>query len=85
MITIRIVFYNRKTRLAEDDVKMELPEDVVFLAAQTNNIKEINSFMYEISSEMKNVILSLKPNLENKFDQYEYDFIGRHGLGPEYD
>ena len=85
MITIRIVFYNRKTRLAEDDVKMELPEDVVFLAAQTNNIEEINSFMYEISSEMKNVILSLKPNLENKFDQYEYDFIGRHGLGPEYD
>lgn len=85
MITIRIVFYNRKTRLAEDDVKMELPEDVVFLAAQTNNIEEINSFMYEISSEMKNVILSLKPNLENKFDQYEYDFIGRHGLGSEYD
>ncbi len=71
--------------MAEDDVKMELPEDVVFLAAQTNNIEEINSFMYEISSEMKNVILSLKPNLENKFDQYEYDFIGRHGLGPEYD
>ncbi len=71
--------------MAEDDVKMELPEDVVFLAAQTNNIEEINSFMYEISSEMKNVILSLKPNLENKFDQYEYDFIGRHGLGSEYD
>lgn len=34
---------------------------------------------------MKNYVMEKYPETKVKFDLYLYDFIGRHGLGPEYD
>lgn len=85
MITVRIVFYNKKTRFAEDDIKIDVPDDIVFRSAKSSDVEEINCFMFDVSEEMKSYVIKNYPDLKEKFEQYEYDFIGRHGLGPEYD
>ena len=84
MITVAIKFYDKNTEFIAEDVRLHLPQEIVFEAAESTNVSEINSFMYDVSDEMKDYIIKHYPDLEKKFDLYLYDFIGRHGLGEGY-
>jgi hypothetical protein len=46
MIRVSISFYNKDTLLEEEDVKILLPEDLIFKAAGTRDIVVINSYSY---------------------------------------
>lgn len=85
MITIKVEFYDLKTEFMVDSIIIEMPDDLVFKAADTNDIGKINAFMFDLSKEMKNHIIKNDPALKNKFEVFHADFTGRHGLGPEYD
>lgn len=98
MITIAIYFYNKKTEFLVDTKKIEIPYDLVLAAAEEDDDgglsvaiakkKEIDYFncrSFEMTNDIKNYAIKNYPETKEKFDQYLYDFIGRHGLGPEYD
>ena len=98
MITIRIVFYDKKTLFMKDDIKIEIPYDLVLAAAEADDDGELSSAIrenvqvdyfncrpFEVTEKIKAYAIERHPALQEKFNQYEYDFIGRHGLGPEYD
>ena len=84
MITIALEFYDKKTEFIVDENRLELPDDVVFRATESQNIDYINSHPFEVSQAMKGYIIKHYPDLEEKFDLYLYSFIGRHGLGEGY-
>lgn len=99
MITITIYFYDKKTSFLVEDKKIECPDELVFEAAKRDDIENelanasetgkkidyINCRSFEVTKEMKDYVIKHYPELKDKFDTYLSDFIGRHGLGPEYD
>lgn len=100
MITINVRFYDKKTEFIADEAKIEVPYDIVLDAAEKDEytgselaeamterkqVDYINCRPFEITDQMKKYIIKNYPETKDKFDQYLYDFIGRHGLGPEYD
>jgi hypothetical protein len=85
MITVKVKFYDRETEFMVDDIKLDMPDDIVFRSANTTAVDELNAFMFDVSNEMKDYIVEHYPQLKEKFENYHADFIGRHGLGPEYD
>ncbi len=79
---------------------MDVPEDIVFQAvendeftgnefalagAENKQIDYINCRPFDVSEQMKTYVIAQYSELQEKFDLYLYEFIGRHGLGPEYD
>jgi len=85
MITIDIEFYDKETEFIVEDIRIDLPEEMVFEAAGSSDISEINSLMYDLSDDMINYVVKYHPETKEKFSMYLHSFIGRHGLGPEYD
>ena len=85
MIAINVEFYDRNTDFMIDEIRVEVPDDIVFRSAETTAIDEINAFMFDISEELKNYILEKYPHLNEKFLLYNADFSGKHKLGPEHD
>jgi hypothetical protein len=100
MITIEIDFYDKKTEFIAYEKKIECPDHLVFTAvendkfsdneldiarAENKQIDYINARPFAVTMEMKAYAIEHYPELKEKFDQYDYSFIGRHGLGPEYD
>lgn len=100
MITVLIDFFDKKTKKHVFEIKADVPEDIVFRAVETDEytgnefssaasenkqIDYINCRPFDVSEEMKTYAIAQYPELKEKFDIYLYEFIGRHGLGPEYD
>jgi len=85
MITIDIEFYDKETEFMVEEILFHLPEEIIFRAANTENIHEINARMFDVSSDMKDYIVQKFPAYKKQFDLYDYNFSGRHGLNPEYD
>lgn len=83
-ITVEIDFYDKNTESIVDEVRIDLPEEIVFAATESRNVNEINSFMYAVSEEMKDYVMKHYPEHKDKFGLYLHDFIGRHGLGEGY-
>jgi len=77
MIKIEIDFYDKKTKFIVEEIEIDLPEDMVFSAAKTRSINEINAFVFDVSEEMKAYIKEHFPELRDKFELYDYDFIGQ--------
>lgn len=85
MTIILIDFFDRRTEKHIDEVKIDVPDDLVFEAAQSTDISYINARPFDVSSRMIEYIIKERPELKEKFDHCIHEFIGRHGLGPEYD
>jgi hypothetical protein len=100
MIKIELGFFDKKTEIVVESIEIDVPDDIVFNAvkhdeftgnefvlASANNkqIDYINSRPFDVTEEMKAFVVKEHPDLEKKFDLYLHEFIGRHGLGPEYD
>lgn len=98
MTIIRIDFYDKETEIIADGKMMDIPEALVFAAvkdvnenefslaaAENYQISYINSRFFDVSDNMKAYAIQQYPDLKNKFNNYDYFFIGRQGLGPEYD
>lgn len=76
MIQIEINFYNKKTEFIADEALVLVPKNIVFKAAETEDISEINAYVFEVSDEMKKYIFLNYPDLKSKFDTYDFSFIG---------
>jgi hypothetical protein len=100
MITILIDFFDKKTKRAVDKIKISMPDEIVISAAEKDeytgeelsqamaegkHIHYINCRPFAVSDEMKAYIIERHPDLKENFEIYLHEFIGRHGLGPEYD
>lgn len=100
MITILIQFFDKKTEFIADEKKIEVPYEIVLAAAEKDEytgdalseamaegeqIDYINCRPFDVTDEMRTYAIKHHSELKDKFDQYTYEFIGRHGLGPEYD
>ena len=91
MIRISVEFADKETGFLVEDIKLEIPDEIIFRAIEQENEKEsrnieyINALMFDVSDEMKVHIIQEYPETAKKFEKYNYFFIGRQGLGPEYD
>jgi hypothetical protein len=100
MITVLIDFFDKKTERGVDRLKIDIPDEIVLSAAAEDEytgdefsramakgtqIEYINCRPFGITEEMKAYIVERRPEIKDKFEKYLYEFIGRHGLGPEYD
>lgn len=100
MITVEIGFFDKKTQIVVGDIRIDFPDDMVLSAAENDEfdggefarasaegkqIDYINCRPFGVTDEMKAYAIKKHPELKDKFDLYIYEFIGRHGLGPEYD
>jgi hypothetical protein len=84
MITVTIDFFNSKTEEHIESFKIELPDDIVFEAADSNDINYINARPFYVSERMKEYIVQQKPEFMKKFELCLHEFIGRHNLPPGY-
>lgn len=80
MISVRLRFFDKETGFISEDALCNLSESVVFSATKSEDIEEINAFTFDISDKMKEHVIKLYPHLSEKFEKYDSDFIGRHGL-----
>lgn len=80
MITIEIDFYDKKTEFIADEFLLNVPERMVFAAAESTNIEYINARPFDVSDDIRTYAIDHHPELKEKFLTYDYDFIGRHGL-----
>jgi hypothetical protein len=100
MITILVEFFDKKTKFIANEKKIEVPYDLVLAAAagdeytgnelseamaEGKQIDYINCRPFGVTEEIKAYAIEHHPELKEKFEKYLYEFIGRHGLGPEYD
>ena len=91
MITIDIEFFDKETEFIADEIRLGVPDDMVFRAVETENPEEsknisyINARPFDVTDEIKAYVIEHHPETAEKFEAYLYEFIGRHGLGPEYD
>jgi hypothetical protein len=100
MITILVGFFDKKTEIIAHQEKINVPYDIVLAAAaedeytgnelseamaEGKQIDYINCRPFGVTEEMKNYIIEHYPEMKEKFEKYIFEFIGRHGLGPEYD
>lgn len=100
MITILIGFFDKKTELIADEKKIDVPYDLVLAAAaedeytgnelseamaEGKQIDYINCRPFGVTEKIKTYAIEHHPELKEKFEKYIHEFIGRHGLGPEYD
>lgn len=99
MITILIDFFDKETERHISEIKMDMPDDIIISAAQQDDVDNefslafsqkqhinyINARPFALTQQMKDYATKQHPELKEKFDQYLHEFIGRHGLGPEYD
>lgn len=100
MIAVLLEFYDKDTKRIADEIKVNLPEDIVFRAAESDaftgdefsmataenkQIDYINCRPFAVTDEIKTYVTSNHSELKNKFSSYDCFFIGRHGLGAEYD
>jgi hypothetical protein len=85
MITVRIYFFNKETEDLLNKVKIEVPDEIVFEAADSSDIGYINARPFDVPKQMIEYIIQKNPELKILFETCIYEFIGRHGLGPEYD
>jgi hypothetical protein len=98
MVTVLIEFYDKKTKFIADEKKIDIPYDLILAAAKDDDdgnlsdaiarnqqIDYFNCRPFEVTEDMKKYVIEHYTELKEKFDQYTYSFIGRHGLGPEYD
>ena len=100
MITINIRFYDKKTEFIVDAKKIDAPYHLVLAAAEEDEftgdelslaleegtqIDYINCRPFSLTEQIKTYAIERHPDLKDKFDKYTCSFIGRHGLGPEYD
>ncbi|PZQ48470.1 MAG: hypothetical protein DI551_01585 [Micavibrio aeruginosavorus] len=100
MITILIGLFDKKTKFVAEEKKVEFPNDMVFRAVERDEytgdefsvacsegkgIDYINCRPFALTDEMIAYANENYPELKEKFDLYHSEFIGRHGLGPEYD
>lgn len=100
MITVLIDFFDKKTKRHIEELKLDVPYDIVLAAAEADEftgdelseamaegkqIDYINCRPFDVTDDMKAYAIQHHPELKDKFDSYLHEFIGRHGLGPEYD
>lgn len=78
MIKIDIEFYDKSTEFMVEYIQITLPEQIVFEAAETNDIDEINTLMYDVSEEMKEYVIQNYLEYKEKFDLYDYNFMGEY-------
>ena len=90
MITIDVEFYDKKTEFIADEIRLEVPDEMVFDIVEKENpierenISYINSRPFRLSESMKEYVIKKSPETKNKFHKYSHAFIGRHGLGEGY-
>ena len=84
MIKIALKFYDKETEFLVEDIRLDLPEKLIFDTTNSTNIDKINALMFDVSLEMREHIIKHYPELEEKFKSFDFGFIGRHGLGEGY-
>lgn len=90
MITIDVEFYDKKTRLIADEIRLDVPGEMLFKIAEKENpierenISYINSRPFDPSEELIAYVIEKHPETAEKFEKYLVDWIGRHGLGEGY-
>lgn len=84
MMTIDIEFYDKKTEFIADEIRILVPKNIVFTAAESENINYINARPFDVSEQMKEYVIQHYPEHVEKFDLYDPDFIGREGVPEGY-
>lgn len=94
-----IDFFDKKTKMHEQERIMDFPDDLIFAAAAADEftgdelanatkagkqIDYINCRPFALSGAMQAYAVEKDPALKEKFEKYLHEFIGRQGLGPEY-
>lgn len=69
--------------IAEKTDEIEGHTEFSTYAAEGHTIAYINARPFNVTDEMRAYATEQFPELKNKFDQYDYSFIGRHKLKPD--
>lgn len=74
MIKIEIDFFDKKTEFIADEITINVPKDIVFEAAETDDPDDLIGYGFDVTERMKNYIIQNYPRHAKNFELYDHSF-----------
>ncbi|MEM6781847.1 MAG: hypothetical protein AAF569_08290 [Pseudomonadota bacterium] len=78
MIRINLEFFSKETEFLEKEFEIELPQQVIFEAAEINHADDLIGLGYDVTPEFVAYVEKKYPEISKNFQVYDAQFTGEY-------
>ena len=80
MITIALKFFDKKTEFLKKEFKIQVPSQMVFDIAKSDDLDVIHVYGFDVTPEMIHYVKKNYTDIAENFKKFDAQFTGAEGL-----
>lgn len=75
---INLEFYSKETEFLEKEFDIEVPQKMVFEAAETTDLDDIRTLVHDVTPDFADYVCLKYPDISQYFEIYDAQFTGSY-------